>query len=94
MSNSQLLNSGQIGNIGLNHMKAIRQQTQQNSGIDAEAELTAMLSEQLAGEIDSEFKAKQGIMTRYGNKPVNEKFYGNIRIGGIQNNKRRLLIGL
>jgi len=29
MSNSQLLNSGQIGNIGLNHMKAIRQQTQQ-----------------------------------------------------------------
>lgn len=26
---SQLLNSGQVGNIGLNHMKAIRQQTQQ-----------------------------------------------------------------
>jgi hypothetical protein len=29
MSQSQLLNSGQVGNIGLNHMKAIRQQTQQ-----------------------------------------------------------------
>lgn len=28
MAQSQLLNSGQIGNIGLNHMKAIRQQTQ------------------------------------------------------------------
>jgi len=29
MSQSQLLNSGQVGNIGLNHMKAVRQQTQQ-----------------------------------------------------------------
>ena len=28
MSNSQLLNSGQVGNIGLNHMKTIRNQTQ------------------------------------------------------------------
>ena len=26
---SHLLNSGQVGNIGINHMKAIRQQTQQ-----------------------------------------------------------------
>ena len=29
MSQSQLLNSGMVGNIGLNHMKAIRTQTQQ-----------------------------------------------------------------
>jgi hypothetical protein len=29
MSQSQLLNSGMVGNIGLNHMKAIRNQTQQ-----------------------------------------------------------------
>jgi hypothetical protein len=29
MSQSQLLNSGQVGNIGLNHMKAVRTQTQQ-----------------------------------------------------------------
>jgi hypothetical protein len=29
MSQSQLLNSGQVGNIGLNHMKAVRAQTQQ-----------------------------------------------------------------
>jgi hypothetical protein len=29
MSQSQLLNSGQVGNIGLNHMKTVRTQTQQ-----------------------------------------------------------------